>query len=81
VKALFAYPGFLEFLLNRGTDTTKVGKEWKYAIIESIVGHHKTNHARDTLNEASFALLQSYLAQGVFYVQGELATKIASKSG
>ncbi|ELR19410.1 HEAT repeat domain containing protein [Acanthamoeba castellanii str. Neff] len=82
VKALFAYPGFLEFIVNRGTETTKEGKEWKYAIVESIVMGEKQydNRARETLGEAAFNQLVTYLTEGVHYVQGELATKIASKS-
>jgi 26S proteasome non-ATPase regulatory subunit 5 len=81
VKALFAYPGFLEFLVNRSTETTKEGKEWKYTIIEAVVmGERKDNRARDVLNEDAFGLLTAYLGQGVHYIQGELAAKIASKS-
>ena len=82
VKALFAYPGFLEFIVNRGTETTKEGKEWKYAIIESIVMGEKEydNRAREALGEAAFDQRVAYLTEGVHYVRGELATKIASKS-
>lgn len=81
VRAMFAYPGFFEFLINRSTDTTKVGKEWKYAIIESLVRNQEENRVREVLDDAASDTLLSYLAQGVFYQRGENATMIASKSG
>lgn len=80
VKAIFSFPGFLEFLINRETDTTKAGKEWKYAIIESLI-RSKDNQVREILDEAALDLLEGYLAEGVFYQRGEHTAMTASKSG
>jgi hypothetical protein len=37
IKFMFDHPGFLEFLLHRDSETTKLGKEWKYSIVEAVV--------------------------------------------
>jgi len=80
VQALFAHPGFLEFLANRSTETTKAGHEWKFAIIQSVVAQQDDNRALHVLDDASLNLLRNYLAKGVFYARSEFTTKIASKS-
>lgn len=80
MQALFAHPGFLEFLANRSTETTKAGHEWKFAIIQSVVAQQDDNRALHVLDDASLNLLRNYLAKGVFYARSEFTTKIASKS-
>lgn len=38
VKTLFAYGGFADFLLDQKTEATKEAKEWKFSVIDALVG-------------------------------------------
>jgi len=81
VKSVFALPTFIGFLVNRNSETTKVGKEWKFAVIQTVVENQATNHADQVLGDDAFSHLSRYLTEGVFYVRAEQATSIASRSG
>jgi len=71
------YPGFYEFITNRGTDDTKAGKEWKYTIIQIMVETLKTNTqllAKPQQNE-----LARYLKSGVFWVDAQATLEVKTK--
>ena len=65
-------PGFKEYLLNRGTEQTKEGKEGKFAIIHSLA---QSPTASEILGQPYLVLLKAYVTQGAFYVlaQSEVA--------
>lgn len=48
IKFMFDHPGFLEFLLHRDSETTKLGKEWKYSIVEAVVRNPWTKQRKDS---------------------------------
>ena len=55
---------FGPFILNRHLESTKVGLEWKYAILQSI----RTNpFFRSLFDEIFVAGVEKYLKDGVFY--------------
>ncbi|KAL6071779.1 26S proteasome non-ATPase regulatory subunit 5, variant 2 [Balamuthia mandrillaris] len=78
---LFLRPGFFEFITNRSTETTKEGKEWKYAILQTLyklsTAQNKAGRppSKELLREAvgseKYEVVERYLRNGVFYVRGE----------
>ena len=73
LRLLWGFSGFREFILDRRTETSKEGKEWKFAIIESTMQcDSKSIMGEDFLEE-----LQDYLRKGPFYaprVEAEVDT-------
>ena len=63
IRYLFGYTGLREFLLNRWTEETKVGKEWKFSVIENVM----KNPSRQILGEDILEELTAFLKQGPFY--------------
>ena len=41
VDAVQAAPGFLEWLLNRGTESTLTGSDWKFTIVQALVANER----------------------------------------
>lgn len=64
LRALFGHGGFLEMLLNRRTETTKEGREWKYTVVESAMRCPD----RAILGQELLDKLTTHLKQGPFYV-------------
>jgi 26S proteasome non-ATPase regulatory subunit 5 len=64
-QVLFTHPGFYEWLMNRERETTKEGREAKYAVVESIVG----SEVKGLLADEIVRKLQEYLKQGPHYLK------------
>ncbi|RIA97789.1 26S proteasome non-ATPase regulatory subunit 5 [Glomus cerebriforme] len=61
---------FIDYILNRTTETTKLGKEWKFTIIQTLV---KAPNAENIIPSNIFDRLTRYLREGPFYVRTEAA--------
>lgn len=84
VQVLVNYPGFFEFILNRDTETTKVGREWKYAVLEAMMkgkDGEDLQQVRTTLGNTKLGLVERYLREGPFYQSAEHLASVSSKSG
>jgi 26S proteasome non-ATPase regulatory subunit 5 len=84
VEALVNFPTFFEFILNRNTETTKVGREWKYSILEALVKGktaEELEHVHKVLGVTKQRLVERYLREGPFYAVAESATEVGSKAG
>lgn len=83
VQSLLASPMFVDFLIDRNTETTKQGKEWKYVIAQTLweTTHPKDNNADakvlDTKNQTR---ILKFLKEGPFFVASEAAVDIATES-
>ncbi len=75
---ILAFPGMADYLLNRRTEPTKLGKEWKYSIIEAIV---QQPSAKDIAGTVYYTKFLTYLKQGIFYVAAENAVQIQQEVG
>lgn len=65
-------PGFMEFLLNRSSESQKEGIEWKYKIIERLhssilknVGSSSSS-SLSLFNPSTLARIKSYVQEGPF---------------
>lgn len=67
-KELASFPGFLEYLLDRSTETTKEGKECKFALVEALI---KSPIIEDIYNVEAMFQLREYYKMGPFYVPTE----------
>jgi hypothetical protein len=68
IKEIVSYPGVREFLTNRGTEHTKRGGEWKFALIQQIL-HHPAS--KDIVGVTYWHELQVFVKQGPFYFRHE----------
>jgi hypothetical protein len=75
---VLAFPGMADYLLNRNTEPTKLGKEWKYSIIEAIV---QQPSAKDIAGTVYYTKFLTYLKQGIFFVAAENAVQIHQEVG
>lgn len=73
-QVLFTHPGFYEWLMDRERESTKEGREAKYAIVEAIVG----SEVKGLLSDAIVRKLEEYIKQGPHYhkpISWELAVE------
>ena len=73
LRLLFSHDGFLEYLCLRATESTKLGKEWKFSVIEATAAPRAPGGGVDAaatavLGEGVAAQLHRLLVQGPFYV-------------
>ena len=66
-QVLLTHDGFFDFLVNRERETTKEGKEAKFAIVQAIMN----SSARGLLAEDIVKTLDKILKQGPYYVKTE----------
>jgi len=66
---------FIDYILNRSTETTKLGKEWKFMIIQTLV---KAPNAENIISSNIFDRLTRYLREGPFYMRNEAAVAFAN---
>jgi len=66
---------FIDYILNRTTETTKLGKEWKFTIVQTLV---KAHNAENIIPPNIFDRLTRYLREGPFYVRTEAAVAFES---
>ncbi len=72
-KKMNSHPGFNEFLLNRGTEKTKEGKEAKYNVVKTLVDSPTTV---DVFGQPYFVRLKVFEREGPFYIQAEAAVAV-----
>ncbi|CAG8459423.1 2523_t:CDS:10 [Diversispora eburnea] len=65
---------FIDYILNRTTESTHKGKEWKYSIVQTLNSNSDTIIAPNVLQR-----LRKYLSEGPFYVR--TTTTVALESG
>lgn len=63
-------PGFLEYLLDRKTETDKTGKELKYEFIAELV---HSPFSKEVFDKPIHLRLREYEREGPFYVRAEAA--------
>ncbi|CAG8510377.1 4399_t:CDS:10 [Funneliformis caledonium] len=66
---------FIDYILNRSTETTKLGKEWKFTIIQTLV---QAPNAENIIPSNIFDRLTRYLREGPFFVRTEAAVTFES---
>ncbi|CAB4378858.1 unnamed protein product [Rhizophagus irregularis] len=66
---------FIDYILNRTTETTKLGKEWKFTIVQTLV---KAHNAENIIPPNIFDRLTRYLREGPFYVKTEATVAFES---
>lgn len=59
------FPGFVEYLLDRRTETEKEGKELKYAIIQHLA---TSSTSEEIFGSPIYLKLKVYVSEGPFYV-------------
>jgi hypothetical protein len=57
-----------EFLLNRNTESSKPGKEWKFAIVQQLLNHPQV---KELAGVQFYHELLYYVKQGPFYSRME----------
>eukprot|EP01098_Paradermamoeba_levis_P013098 TRINITY_DN588_c0_g3_i2.p1 TRINITY_DN588_c0_g3~~TRINITY_DN588_c0_g3_i2.p1 ORF type:complete len:162 (-),score=59.14 TRINITY_DN588_c0_g3_i2:186-671(-) len=77
VKMFLDFPGFYDFLLDRKTEFTKMGKEIKYQIILGIV-ENKEN--KKVVDERRWNEMVNYLRKGPFFGDREAAVLIQDEA-
>lgn len=80
IKELSNYPHFIDFLVDRNTEATKEGKEWKFSVAETIVQTMNENKDDKVLDPKYLVQLKAFLKQGPFFVKGEHRVEIATKT-
>ena len=63
-------PGFYDYLIERSTEFSKEGKEWKYGLIAAIYG--KATSAGIGLGDKIFASLKKIIDQGPFFIEFQM---------
>ncbi|CAI2161932.1 15845_t:CDS:10 [Funneliformis geosporum] len=66
---------FIDYILNRSTETTKLGKEWKFTIVQALV---QAPNAENIIPSNIFDRLTRYLREGPFFVRTEAAVAFES---
>ena len=70
IVSLFQLPGFYDYLIERSTEFSKEGKEWKYGLIAAIYG--KATSAGIGLGDKIFASLKKIIDQGPFFIEFQM---------
>ncbi|KAI9199283.1 26S proteasome non-ATPase regulatory subunit 5 [Polychytrium aggregatum] len=63
LEELSQHPDFLTFLLDRSMDTSHSGKEWRFAIAQTVVAH---NAVQTLFDPAVLGQFRQYVKQGPF---------------
>ncbi|XP_054156843.1 26S proteasome non-ATPase regulatory subunit 5-like [Oppia nitens] len=69
-KELAATAGFLEYLLDRSTETTKHGKEAKYSIVKQLVG---SPFISESFTKEAVIQLRAFYKEGPYYMGNDTA--------
>lgn len=68
IKSILNTKGFASYLLDRSTESFKLGHEWKYAIIQTMVSRP---HSKSIIGFNYYYLFIEYIKQGIFYKKAE----------
>ncbi|KAM9973207.1 hypothetical protein ACTFIR_012583 [Dictyostelium discoideum] len=71
--------GFFEYLMNRQNESTKLAKEWKFCIIQTLVNQHKDLFTSSSEWRDRYHQMESYLKKGIHFVPYESITKIENE--
>ncbi|RUS22893.1 hypothetical protein BC937DRAFT_95323, partial [Endogone sp. FLAS-F59071] len=74
-KELSGSKNFIDYILNRTTETTHGGKTWKFSIIQTLV---TADDAEQTIDRPTLDRLTRYVQQGPFFVYTEAAVAMES---
>ena len=66
----FLFTGFLEYLLDRTTESDKAGKEHKYEFIVELV---RSPFSKEVFEKPFSLRLREYEREGPFYVRAQAA--------
>jgi len=69
-KELASFPGFLEYILDRSTESTKNGKEAKYSVVRELV---VSPFITLSFTREAIQRLRSFYKEGPYYVENETA--------
>lgn len=69
-KELHSHGGFLEYLLDRRTESDKEGRELKYAIVQAMIN---SSCVESVWGSADVLKLKKYETDGPFYIQSDAA--------
>ncbi|KAN0033539.1 hypothetical protein ACTA71_007226 [Dictyostelium dimigraforme] len=72
-------PGFFEYLMNRQNESTKLGKEWKFCIIQTLVNQHEDLFTSNAEWRDRYHQMQSYLKKGIHFIPYESITKVENE--
>jgi hypothetical protein len=73
---IHGHPPILAFLLDRASETSRIGKEWRYSVVQTMAGHDKCH---ELMGELWTTKLKSFVREGPFFVVS--APVIAMESG
>eukprot|EP01027_Heterolobosea_sp_BB2_P016695 GEZU01023729.1.p1 GENE.GEZU01023729.1~~GEZU01023729.1.p1 ORF type:complete len:310 (-),score=109.72 GEZU01023729.1:65-994(-) len=76
IKELVEYPGFVDWITDRETETTKEGKEWKFVIVQRILA---SRNAIRILNSQHYVKLSTFVKFGPFYKPTASAVVVATR--
>ncbi|KAM9980483.1 hypothetical protein ACTFIZ_007856 [Dictyostelium cf. discoideum] len=71
--------GFFEYLMNRQNESTKLAKEWKFCIIQTLVNQHKDLFTSSSEWRDRYHQMESYLKKGIHFIPYESITKIENE--
>ncbi len=74
------FPLFIDYFIDRNTETAKEGKEWKYMIIEQMVKTvtRAASDAPSVVTSTQKQQLEVYLKRGPFYVSSHATVALAT---
>eukprot|EP01028_Stygiella_incarcerata_P002901 TRINITY_DN1556_c0_g1_i3.p1 TRINITY_DN1556_c0_g1~~TRINITY_DN1556_c0_g1_i3.p1 ORF type:complete len:441 (-),score=128.16 TRINITY_DN1556_c0_g1_i3:866-2188(-) len=65
VFAMFRYPGFFDFIINRDTETEKQLLEWKHEIVKKSVDEYESS-MREIVGDVRYYTLINFIRDGPF---------------
>ncbi|KAG7174937.1 26S proteasome non-ATPase regulatory subunit 5-like [Homarus americanus] len=66
-------PGLIEYILDRTTESEKLGKECKWTVVETLV---KSPSTSSIFTENHMSQLEKYFNQGPFYVEAQVEVAV-----
>eukprot|EP00741_Cyanophora_paradoxa_P008034 tig00001249_g7773.t1 len=76
--SLLAQPAFFEWLLDRSTETTKEGKEWKFGAAQAL---HRASFGKELLGAKRAVELATHVRLGPFFKQTTAAVAVSDQHG
>tara|TARA_R110002050_G_scaffold42569_1_gene102444 strand:- start:1191 stop:1421 length:231 start_codon:yes stop_codon:yes gene_type:complete len=70
------HPGFFEWLLSRNNETSKVGSEWKFGLVQLLL--KKKHIIKAHFGDVVVKDVMVYEKQGVFYKPYQAKVEVAS---
>jgi len=80
IKKMFEEAGFYEYLTDRESEASKIGKEWKYAIISNVVMNHTEEEVSKFVGKENYKELVVYLRTGVYGIKPKSTVDVIDES-